>query len=676
MRYLLFPMLLFSSPSFAQEHEIIVTGRGLGTAPGDEVLTPVVLGRDQLTGSASGQLDEILKQVPGLQLFRRSDARSANPTSQGVTLRALGGNASSRALLLLDGVPQTDPFGGWISWPAYNPERLASATVTRGGGSGANGPGALAGTIELESVGPRELRGLDAAASVGSRDSFSAGAAAGLNADATYVLISGRHERGDGFIPILKGQRGPADQPSPYEQTSLAVRSITPLGSAELQLNVLLFNDRRERGTAFSSIETDGADASVRLVGPWWSALAYLQTRNFYNSFASVNATRTSATRASEQYEVPSIGKGARLELRPKLGALDLRLGGDWRETDGETRELFNFQNGVGTRSRIAGGQSVTLGSFAEATLNSGAFTISGGARIDHWTIWNGRLLETLIATGGTLTDAQYRDRSGWEPTGRVGVAWSAAPGATIRAAAYSGWRLPTLNELYRPFRVGADATAANPELAPERLKGVETGLEYRASDTASFDITFFANRLSQGIANVTLGNGPALFPGVGFVGAGGEYRQRRNIDAIDVLGLELSGRLQLGSWTLNGGYSFADAKVKAGGEAAPLDGLRPAQTPRHSLSATLGRKWQHGGQLAATLRYVGVQFEDDLNQQILDDAVIVDAVASLPLGRKLSLETRAENLFNELVVAGISNAGVIERATPRTLWLGVRLRH
>lgn len=123
-----------------EEAEIIVTGLGLGAGRGEDVYDIVTIGRDRLEFSPSNRLEDVLREVPGFQQFRRSDARSANPTSQGATLRALGGNASSRALLILDGVPQTDPFGGWISWPAFDPRRLGEVRVTRGGGSGANGP--------------------------------------------------------------------------------------------------------------------------------------------------------------------------------------------------------------------------------------------------------------------------------------------------------------------------------------------------------------------------------------------------------------------------------------------------------------------------------------------------------------------------------------------------------
>jgi outer membrane receptor protein involved in Fe transport len=667
-----------AAPAAAQEAEIVVTGRGLQAGIGERVFDVVLIDRGRLTGSASNRLDEILKEVPGFQLFRRSDARSANPTSQGATLRALGGNASSRALLILDGVPQTDPFGGWVSWPAYDPRRLGAVRVVRGGGSGANGPGALAGTIELISAAPAELAGLGASAAYGSRDSLDTHAGLGVRLGSGFLSLSGSYARGDGFTPVIEDQRGPVDRPSPYEQASASLRAVAPISAdIELQANGLVFTDERERGTALSDIATTGADASLRLVGGgrWaWSGVAYLQTRQFYNSFASVNAARSTVTRASEQYNVPSTGLGGSFEIRPPVGrGIELRLGGDWRETNGESKERFNFQNGVGTRERRTGGRSRTIGGFAEAAWETERLTLTAGGRIDRWRIEDGFLRENVFATGALLNDVAFADRSGWQPTARAGIAFRPAGAITLRTAGYLGWRLPTLNELYRPFRVGADATAANPGLEPERLTGVEAGLEYRPISTARVGFTLFANRLDEGIANVTLGRGPGTFPGVGFVAAGGEYRQRRNLDAIEVKGLEIDGRLAFGAWTLSGGYSFADAEVRARGEALPLNGLRPAQTPRHSLAGTLAWRGVSGTRASLTTRYTGAQFEDDLNEQILPDALTFDAAASLPLTPRLSLEARAENIGDERVVAGISGAGIVERATPRTLWIGLR---
>ncbi|WP_333998748.1 Plug domain-containing protein [Sphingomonas aurantiaca] len=143
-----------SAPEDAVAREIVVTGRGLADAPGDRAYAVVTIDRARIQANASNRLESVLADVAGLQQFRRSDSRSANPTSQGISLRGIGGNASSRALLIFDGVPQADPFGGWVAFPAYATGRLGRIRVTRGGGSGYQGPGALAGTVELESATP------------------------------------------------------------------------------------------------------------------------------------------------------------------------------------------------------------------------------------------------------------------------------------------------------------------------------------------------------------------------------------------------------------------------------------------------------------------------------------------------------------------------------------------
>jgi outer membrane receptor protein involved in Fe transport len=667
------------APPPQQQPDIVVTGRGLDEGIGARAYDLSEIGHDRLDHSASDRLEDVLRDVPGFAQFRRSDSRSANPTSQGATLRALGGNASSRALLVLDGVPQTDPFGGWIAWPAYDPRRLGRIRVVRGGGTGADGPGALAGTIALDSALPGEAEGPAASLAYGSRDSLDAYAGYGAHLGAGFVTLSGAYARGDGFVPIVARQQGKADRPSPYRQASLGARAVTPLSAAlELQANLSAFSDDRERGTAFSAIGIRGADASLRLVGRGalpFSAFAYVQVRNFSNQFASVNADRSAATETLDQYDVPASGLGARFEVRPVTGPLELRLGADGRETVGRTEELFQYVAGAPTRGRVAGGRTDIIGAFAEAGWERGPLTLTASGRIDRWWILDGVLRERTLATGAPLTNLAFPDRAGWEPTGRVGFAWRAAPALTLRAAAYRGWRLPTLNELYRPFRVGADATAANAALAPERMKGIEAGFEIRPARIARIGLTLFDNRLTDAIANVTMGQGPGTFPGVGFVAAGGTYRVRENIDRIASRGVEVDASLDLGRFRLAAGYSLADARVGASGAAAALDGLRPAQTPRQTLSASLAWSGARGAYGSLGLRYVSGQYEDDLNRQLIPGALTIDALTDLPLTRNLALEARGENLTNREVIAGISGAGILERATPRTLWLGLRWR-
>ncbi|HVU30027.1 MAG TPA: TonB-dependent receptor [Sphingomicrobium sp.] len=653
----------------------MITGKALPEAKSERVYGVQTISRREIEQSPSHELDQLLKDVPGIELFRRSDSRSGHPTSQGVTLRALGGNASSRALLVLDGVPQADPFGGWVNWPAYDPQELAEIRVVRGGGSVANGPGALAGTIELTS---RSDRGRAGEFDGGSRESLEASGRLGIPAGEGVLSLSARGERSDGFIPVTAATRGPADEPAPYRQWSGRGRWVAPLGKEmEIQASLDGFHDQRTRGTRFTKNRTNGADASVRLVsrGSWeWSLLGYWQWRNLMSSFASVTSGRTQANRVSLQYSVPSNGIGGSVEVRPPMPrGVELRLGADSRRTSGESREFFSYVDSDPTRHRRAGGDSLTIGAFAEASADLGPAMLTGGARIDHWSIRNGHLFEEMIATGNVLTDSHDPSRSGWLPTARGGIVVPLGRGLELRSAAYLGWRMPTLNELFRPFRVGADATAANPDLLPERLAGAEAGVDYRTGPFI-LSLTGFTNRLKDAIANVTLGRGPGTFPGVGFVPAGGSYLQRQNVRALDVRGIEASAEWSDGPWSLRAGASINRARLAANGKASPLDGLRPAQTP--SFMATLGLGWESGGKGARiVVRHVGAQFDDDLNTDLLKPATTLDVYASWPLARHVELVARGENIANALVVAGINGDGSVERATPRTLWIGVRLR-
>lgn len=672
-------VFILAAAAAAASPDIIVTGRSLPQPAGALAYGAVTINADHLRSEASGRLEDALRDVAGFQQFRRSDSRAANPTSQGASLRSLGGNAASRALVLLDGVPVADPFAGWIPWPALSPDRLVAARVTRGGGAGAFGSGALAGTIELFSAGTGDRPGADAALAAGGRGSLSASAGTSAALGAGFAVLSGRFDRGDGYGLVPDRQRGLVDVPARYRQWSISARGVAPVADdSELQLSARAFNDDRRRGLVGAETASDGADASVRVLhrGDWaWEALAYVQARKFATQILSVNAARTVATPTLDQYNTPSTGIGGKIELRPPVGAAhDVQLGVDLRSADGETRERFRFQAGQYTRLRRAGGNALTLGVYAEDSWQpTDTVTLTGGVRLDHWSLTGGRLYESDIATGAAVTALNFARRRGWEPTARGGAVVAVTPALKARAAGYLGWRLPTLNELYRPFRAGTDATAANAALDPERLGGVEVGLDFAPLSTARVGVTLFWNRLDNAIGNVTLGTGPGNFPQVGFVAAGGAYRQRLNLDSIRVQGVEATAALDYGRWSLSGSAALTDAKVTASGPAAALDGKRPAQSPRAQASTTLGYAIPAGVRASVTGRYAGFQFEDDLQRRRLRPALTADASMDVPLWRGLSLRLAAENLFDREVQAGVNDSGIVDRGTPRTIWLGLR---
>ncbi len=637
--------------------------RAITPEAGAEAFGALRLDRDDLSG-ASGRVEDALRTIGGMQLFRASSTRTSNPTADGLTARGLAGNAASRLLVTLDGVPLGDPFFGFVAWGNLMGRPIRQAELVRGGGLG--GSGALAGTLALETADPQTA----ASVRMGSRNSAEAIVSLALPvASGSFGLFAG-HSRGDG--QYLVEAPGPGDIKARYRQTALGGRADVTVGDFQIDGGISAFDDQRVRGVEGADIGSSGGDASVRLRynGSWRAQLAmFAQIRDFSTVNRTLDATRTIATTNLDQEKTPAHGWGLRLTVEPPLAEdVALATGAEWRENSGQTRELFRFVAGEPTRLRLAGGSQQTGGVFFNASWRATPqLLLTAAGQLDRWRISDGLLQEMDRASGAITLQESGAPRTGTEPGARLGLTYRPAPALLLRAASYRGWRLPTLNELYRPFRAGPNATAANPDLQPERLWGGEISLAYQPLANASVSVTGFYNHLQNPVANVTLASGPGIFPGVGFVAAGGQYRMRQNLKHINSHGLEADARLSLRNGRIVGSLAVVDATVAGGG----LDGLRPAQAPAFSASLSVARQFGVAD-LSVTLRHLGSRFEDDRNQRRLPAATTIDLMATVAMGRGLDLWLAAENLTDALVASGFSGQQ-FERGQPRTLWLGLR---
>ncbi|WP_241773064.1 TonB-dependent receptor [Erythrobacter sp. SG61-1L] len=666
-----------STPAFAQDDAsdefenppIVVTGHGLDATPSTIAYSTVTVDQEQLQSTASGRIEDALSNVAGFQQFRRSDSRSSNPTAQGVTLRALGGNASSRALVLLDGVPMIDPFFGHVPLSALSPNQLEMIRVTRGGGSGPFGAGALAGTVELEGIDARDLGLFRGEALVNDRGETQLEGSLAPEWDSGFAVVSGRWDQGDGFWTTPKDQRVAASVPAAYESWSANARVVQQLGAdVSLQLRGLAFEDNRTLRFAGADNATKGQDLSVRLVGrgDWqFDVLAYGQWRNFSNIVISSSTYK----KTLDQADTPASGFGGKVEVRPPVGGgHTLRLGADFRQSDGDLTEYRYLASGAGNGSRYAGGTNSDLGLFVEDDYTLGPVLLTGGVRADRWSIRDG-YHRNLNAAGGVIEDSTYADRSGWDFSWRVGATMDVSRGVRMRAAAYTGLRLPTLNELYRPFVVFPVTTFANADMRNERLEGYEAGLDFTAAKGVDLALTVFTNRVENAIANVTLH--PELCKAAPTV-SGNCDRQRQNVDAVKSTGVELAASFGSGPVKFQGTLAYTDAKVEGSGVSAALDGNRPAQTPDFAASATVSWEPKKDWRFAATVRHVADQFEGDDETDVLPAATTVDLFAQVPVIEKLSIVLRAENLFDEKVITR-NQAGSMDLGAPLTLWGGLR---
>lgn len=662
--------------------EIVVTAARLPPAAADAAFSVVRI--DETVLSRSSRLDEALRSVPAVSLFRRTSSAAANPTTQGISLRAIAPSGAGRTLVLLDGVPLNDPFGGWVIWSQATPESLESLDVIRGAGSGPYGAGALTGTITLRERGKGGA--LDVSAS--ERGGVRAAGSASTRVGPVAVTLSGLREVSDGYVPVRGSAAGAADTPLDLDSRSAALRVDTALGQANLSVRAATWEEDRGSGLAGTRANASGHSLSATAAqaptadGYGWRLQAWRIDSNLANSSASVSADRSTTTPANDQFKTPATGWGLNAALRRRMadfagGRLEWELGADARFNDGETNELFSNPTGAGfTRIRRAGGETAVAGAYVDASWSAAEWLVAGGLRVDRWENTGGFRQENTLATGAVLLNESDADRSGEVVSARLAVRRDLGGGHAARAAAYSGFRPATLNELHRPFRVGNDITEANAALTPETLKGVETGLAFDR-EGVRWGASVFWNQIEDAIVNVTLGSGPATFPRAGFVPAGGVLRQRQNAGTIDAWGVELTGALDLSSAvSMNAAASWTDAEIDGGSSAAQLTGLRPAQAPE--WSATAGLDWRATDRLTLALaaRYESSRFDDDLNSRVLGAAVTLDARAEWAITPNATLWMAADNLFDEDVEVSETGTGVAGYGPPRTLSVGLRLSY
>jgi outer membrane receptor protein involved in Fe transport len=652
--------------------EVIVQGQRFPPYSGDAVFSRVDLTGDDLAGGAS--LDQTLKQSAQAALFRRSSSLTANPTVQGMSLRAIAPSGAGRALVTLDGIPQNDPFGGWVIWAGIPSQGLASAHVVRGAGGGAYGAGALTGVVDLSLTSPAALRPY-AEASVD--DHGGGGLTAGF-AMGQHIGVHLTDQTLEGDLPVRGSQRGAADVATYGRDRSLLINGQWTLAEGELSLLAGGYDSIRETGLKGATARSKGDQISLAWTrqptpdAPGYRLQIWHKDSNLANRSVSVQPGRTGTALANDQVKTPATGDGFNAALRHHTPSSEWEIGIDARTGEGESREYYRYMSGAATRYRVSGGENTLAGIYAQGTRTIARWTLTGAARIDDWKTSGAHRFERDLTTGDPVLDLDLPSKQQTVGSGRLGLAYQVSPENAWRAAVYSGFRPPSLNELYRPFRVGNDVTEANADLKPETLTGGEIGWR-RTGQRLHLDVDIFSNVVSDPITNVTLGIGPGTFPVAGFIPAGGAYRQRQNVGEIRAYGLEAQAQYTVSdSLALNAALTATHARV--GKAAATVNGKRPAQAPEYS--ASVGAE----GRLAkidwrADWLFEGQSFEDDLNALPLKAYSKLNLALDYPFAPQVSLGLRVDNAFDTAIQIQRSNDGTVNFDTSRRVTLNLSYR-
>ncbi len=628
----------------------------------------VRLSESDVVASPSLTVDDMLREIPGFSLFRRSGSRTANPTSQGVSLRGLGASGPSRALVLEDGIPLMDPFGGWVYWTRIPHVEVSSVEVFRGGASNLYGTDAMGGVVQFIS---REAEGpaLSLETSYGNERTPNVSLWAGdmigkWDFDAATDLF-----RSDGYILVPSSQRGNVDTAANSEHATVDFGvgyRISP--NAKIFAKGNFYNEFRNNGTPIQTNDTQIEEGALGLdqqfgSGNSLSLRLFGDVQGYNQRFSSIASDRSSESLTDIQH-VPAQQVGGTAQWTHALGkAQTLIVGSDLQEVIGSTDEQL-FSSGVNTANTLAGGRQRVFGIFGEDVFQfRQKWTVILGARFDEWWNLDGSMARIPIATSVPLTGTGFPDRSDIAFDPKLSVLRSLNRNLSVTASAYRSFRAPTLNELYRGFRLGNVLTNSNASLKAEYLTGAEAGANITALDQRlELRGTFFWSDIVNPIENVTLSNTPALIT-----------RQRQNLGRTRSRGIELDSVFHVDkSIQISAGYDYTDATVVSFPASSSLLGLDIPEVPRHTFTWE-ARYWNPKLFLLSVQgRFVGRQFDDDQNQLPLDSFYTMDFLAGRSLTKNLEIFAAAENLLNQRYM--VARTPITNLGPPILFRAGVRI--
>jgi outer membrane receptor protein involved in Fe transport len=550
-------------------------------------------------------LDDRLRSVPGFTLFRRTSSLVANPTTQGVSLRGIGSSGSSRTLVLWDGIPANDPFGGWVYWDRFAPSELERVEISRGASTSVFGDLAMGGAIGLFTV-PAAPMHFELSYDGGNHDSHEL--SGGASHRWRHFAISGfaRAFTTDGYFLVPKNLRGAVDTPAAVEFVAANARLDYFDETNRLFIRFDMLGEHRANGTVLTTNSTGAGTIAANYAHVTKrdeiSLIFDYTSEKFRASFSSIAAGRATE-RVTMIQTVPSDAVGAAAFWRHSESRWHFIAGADTQRVEGFSTDAL-----VPTGVRVGGGTILQHGVFGQVDYRAGPIQFFAGIR--HQFTGGG---ETFLSPNFGVAAGRGR----WRARGSV----------------YRAERAPTLNELYREFRQGNTDTLPNTALRPETVFGSEFGFDFVGENTHA-SLTFYRNELSSLITNVTLQTGATII------------RQRQNAAAALSRGIEANVRRDFHDFHGEIAFLFADSRF--------LTGPRLSQVPRNQGTARL--IYQHKNTLAsAGIRASSLQFDDDLNAFILPGFATLQAEISQRLNKQFSVRASFENLLDRQYIVALT---------------------
>lgn len=664
-------ILLFASLGHVHAQEdvyelppIILSASVAPSAAEDLTVSATTIDRAQIENSPATTIDDVLRQVPGVQLPLGSSNQNF-PANPSVSIRGLGlGDNGTRTLVLVDGIPANGGFFGNVYWNAVPLSRVERIEVVRGG-SGPFGAYAMGGTIniitrkpEAQASGRVDLRA----------GSFDTGA---VSLDASTPLgervrlgLHASYEESDGYNRVVPAQRGTIDKAAGYTNRNYGADLFVDLtDSATGFLRFNHCNQDQNGQTAINVTETELNDLNGGL------DIAFgnddrLSVRAFFRdeSFETFNGRALPGRNAefltfTSLSETDDYGASA-IYTRAFDGVLSsVSLGVDLRQVEG-TNDAQTF-DALGTLL-IDESTDATLTNIG--ILGEMRFVPSDRSEIlvnlRHDSFDNHDASGMLNGAPVAIASKDF-DETSLRLSGRFDLTDELA----LRGVFYRAFRAPTLAELYRSFGTSTFRGLSNPNLDPETMLGGELGLDFFKSTGLRLSATAFCSETEDFVGSTAV----AFFPVFTL--------QNTNLGKVRSQGIELDATIPLGPRVdLRLGYACLDTEITSNPLNPTLVGNRIEGAPEYTITGGIDYRAPNGLRISLNGRHLTSQFQDASNTTKLDSHTVFDLSAAYPINDRFEVYAIGQNIFDEDYLAS-AFGGLNQRGVPAAVFVGLRGR-
>lgn len=551
-------------------------------------------------------------------------------TNYGQLRVSFAGAGTDRGLVLADGIPAQDGFGGQVDWAAYPVSTLQRAELLLGAGSALYGSGAVGGVLDLQTFAPPPGDALPygtALFSGGTHAYSQQWANAGTSiAPRLSSAVSLQQQRLE-YFALPPAYASPIDRVSQAEASMAQIRfRYAPTSSDTFDVGQLGAWDDQFEGRPNYTFSRRLAQSSLRYAHT--TRQSSVQATFFTRTAFVVNAAdQFPAKPGVPRYvqNVPTNESGVSAMWVAGTDAFTFALRADARNIRGENDQ---FGGNGALQSSGSGSQNVG-GVGVQGTWRVSRFEALAGARLDMAGSYNQQITGTPEPNVFT---------SAISP--RVALRYDLSPSVAVRASNGAGFRPPYLNELVRGFFIGNVAMLPNPSLVPERSSTTSAGIDV-ISPRSRLALDLFDTYVTDAIVFRTIDP---------------THQIRSNIGDSKTNSYMLSYTRALGGCSrLSAWFDNEYTRVTAGAPAILGNRLPyvPAQSASLDYAGQIGRT---GVGFSAT--YLGQAYADDLNTQPLGTSIVLGTTVRVPVSGGASLVFSAQNLTDARYLSSIDRYG------------------